>query len=125
MREFAEPAHGRNASIASLQEVLQQSHVVERNVLSRSITTSPNGESTTVFLETKNILHVLGKKVDTFYETAVVTFDSEDLIKELKNYSCRSHVVETVQKVTGEGPYSEGYLNSLTTGEEPVAGCCG
>jgi hypothetical protein len=122
MREFAEPANGRAATIASLQEVLKQQQVVERHVLSQVTTLTKEGE-TKLFVEMKNKLHVLGRTVDTFYETAVVTFDAEGLVKELRNYSCRSHVVETVQKETREGPYSEGYLNSLKRGE--VAGCCG
>ena len=76
MRVFAEPANGRAATIASLQEVLQQQQVVERHILSQ-VTTPTNEGETKVFVEMKNKLHVLGRTVDTFYETAVVTFDAK------------------------------------------------
>ncbi|KAE9370284.1 hypothetical protein N431DRAFT_426667 [Stipitochalara longipes BDJ] len=125
MREYSEPSHGRSATISTLQEIVQQQHVVERHILSRAITTSPDAGSTTVFVEMKNKLHVLGKALDTFFETAVVTFDGEGLIAELRNYSCRSHIVEIVQKETGEGPYSEGYIGAMKGGKEARVGCCG
>lgn len=48
---------------------------------------------------------MLGQILDPFYETTVVVFDEEGLIVELKQYSCRSHIVEIIQEQTGIGPY--------------------
>ncbi|PMD46111.1 hypothetical protein L207DRAFT_576982 [Hyaloscypha variabilis F] len=63
-------------AFAAFFKVLQQQQVVERHILSQ-VTTPTNEGETKVFVEMKNKLHVLGRTVDTFYETAVVTFDAK------------------------------------------------
>jgi hypothetical protein len=111
MREYEKPSIGRAATISSLKEILLEYHVAERRTLSRSVTTSADGaeERMIVYSEAKNKLHVLGQNLDPFYETAVVTFVrvGEDwVVSELKNYSCRSHIIEIMQRETGKGPYA-------------------
>jgi hypothetical protein len=123
MREFETPSVGRQATIDELKEILAQYHVAERRTLSRSVSISADGSST-VFSESKNKLHVLGESLDPFYETAVVTFDNEGLIQGLKNYSCRSHIVEIIQRETGVGPYAEGIVRAMKGKNEEKAACC-
>ena len=106
MREYAEPSLGRQAAIAALRENLNEIRMVERRVLSRSVTTNADGSST-VFHEMKNHLVVCGDVLDPFYETAVVHFDKDGLITEFKLYSCRSHIVMLIQEHTGVGPYEK------------------
>jgi len=65
---------------------------------------------------------VLGQTLDPLYETAVVVFDEEGLVRELKQYCCRSHVVQIVQEKTGEGPYKD--LPIPKGREEVREGCC-
>jgi hypothetical protein len=103
MREYAEPSIGRQAAIDTLKEILAEYHIEERRVLSRA--TSEDGS--TVIVEMKNRLSVLGGTLDPFYETVVATFNDEGLISELKTYSCRSHIVGMIQEKTGVGPYSK------------------
>jgi hypothetical protein len=103
MREYAEPSIGRQAAMDTLKEILAEYHIEERRVLSRA--TSEDGS--TVIVEMKNRLNVLGDTLDPFYETVVATFNDEGLISELKTYSCRSHIVGMIQDKTGVGPYSK------------------
>lgn len=102
MREYDEPSIGRNATIAKYREILQFYHIHERRVLSHS--TSADGK--TVFCEMKHSVHIFDELLDPFYETVVAIFDDKGLIKELRQYSCRSHLIEIIQAKTGEGPYS-------------------
>ena len=103
MREYDEPSIGREATIEKYREALTLYHVHERRILSHS--TSPDGK--TIYCEMKNCVHVFDEALDPFYETVVAVFNDEGLIKELRQYSCRSHIVEIIQAKTGEGPYSE------------------
>jgi hypothetical protein len=97
MREYDEPANGRQAVIDSLKDSLKVQHVAERRILSRSITS--NG--LTIFCEMNNRLCAGRQTLDPFYETAVIVYNEESLITELKTYSCRSHIIEIVQDQTG------------------------
>jgi len=103
MREYAEPSIGKDAAIESLKEILAQYHIEERRVLSRAA----SEDGSTVIVEMKNRLNVLGSELDPFYETAVAVFTEEGRIAELKIYSCRSHIVGIIQDKTGEGPYAK------------------
>jgi hypothetical protein len=101
MREVAEPSVGREGIIQGIKDAVKDSQLTGRRVVARSAT--PDGRK--VFVEHSNHLTVLGKSIDPFPETTVVEFDSEGLIWDFKNYSCRSPVVTIIQEVTGEGPY--------------------
>jgi hypothetical protein len=116
MREYEEPSIGRQAVVDKLKETLQETHTYERQILHQSTT------GTTVFCEMNSTVHVLGEKLNPFYETWVVTFDEDGLVKDLKKYSCRSHIVEIVQQKTGNGPYA---VVPETKGQ-PIKGvsCC-
>jgi hypothetical protein len=103
MREHADPSIGRQAAVDSLREILAQYHIEERRVLSRATTE----DGSTVIVEMKNSLNVLGDILDPFYETAVAVFNEGGLITGLKTYSCRSHIVGMIQEKTGEGPYAK------------------
>lgn len=103
MREYDEPSIGREAIVEKYKEVLKFYHIHERRI--RSHCTSPDGK--TVFCEMEHCVHVFDEALDPFYETVVAVFNDEGLIKELKQYSCRSHLVEIIQVKTGEGPYAE------------------
>lgn len=103
MREYDEPSIGRQATIEKYQDILKIYHIRERRVLSHS--TSSDGR--TVFCEMKYSVHVYDEILDPFYETVVAVFNEEGLIKELRQYSCRSHIVEIIQAKTGDGPYAE------------------
>lgn len=103
MREYADPSIGRQAAIDSLKEILAQYNIEERRVLSRATTE----DGSTVIVEMKNSLNVLGDTLDPYYETTVAIFNEEGLITGLKTYSCRSHIVGMIQEKTGEGPYAK------------------
>ena len=102
MREYDAPSIGRDAVVEAIKGGLKQCHTHQRDMLHRSTTS----DGKTVFCETKASLHVLGELLDPLYETWVVTFDDQGLIKDLKKYSCRSHLVEIIQDKTGMGPYA-------------------
>lgn len=101
MREIAEPSIGREGIIEGIKKAVNDSQLTERRVIARSAT--PDGRK--VFVEHLNHLTVHGKTLDSFPETTVVEFDSEGLIRDFKNYSCRSFIVAIVQDATGVGPY--------------------
>ena len=103
MREYDEPSIGRQATVEKYMEILNLYHVHERRVLSHS--TSPDGR--TVYCEMKHSVHIFDELLDPFYETVVVVFNEEGLIKELRQYSCRSHIAEIIQAKTGKGPFIE------------------
>lgn len=101
MREYDEPSIGRQATVEKYKEILSLYHVHERRVLSHS--TSPDGR--TVYCEMKHALHIFDELLDPFYETVVVAFNDEGLIREMRQYSCRSHIAEIIQAKTGKGPF--------------------
>ena len=103
MREHADPSIGRQAAVDALKEILAEYHIEIRRVLSRAI----SEDGSTVIVEMKNSLNVLGGTLDPFYETVIAKFNEEGLISELKTYSCRSHIVGMIQDKTGVGPYSK------------------
>ena len=103
MREWDSPSIGRNNVIAKAKEIAKIQQLKERRVLSRC--SSETGLR--VVCEMKNALNVLGKPLDPFYESVMITFNEEGLITDFNNYSCRSPIVAIVQAVTGNGPYSE------------------
>lgn len=103
MREYDEPSIGREATVEKYKKILKFCHIYERRILSHS--TAPDGK--TVYCEMKNCVHIFDEFLDPFYETVVAVFDDEGLIKELRQYSCRSHIVEIIQAKTGEGPYAD------------------
>jgi hypothetical protein len=118
MREYDEPSIGRQAVITDQKAILHQYHVHKRRVLSHSTTS----DGLTVFCEMKNSLHIFGQVLDPFYETAVVVFNEQGLITELKQYSCRSHIMEVIQDQTGVGSYSKLEGTKATAMES--AACC-
>ena len=98
------PGVTRKDAIEDMKEVLQKVHIEERIVLSSSTTS----DGLTLFCETQQRINVLGDIIDPFFETEVVTFNNEGLIRELKLYNCWSPIVRIVQDKTGNGPYAEG-----------------
>lgn len=119
MREYDEPSIGKLITVEKYRESLKILHVHERRIISHSTT----ADGRTVFFEMKNAVHCFEELLDPFFETAIATFDENGLIKELKHYSCRSHIVEIIQKYTGEGPYGE---VPETRGQKVSdAPCCG
>lgn len=104
MREYDQPAKGREQIIQKLKEIMteKQWRLAERQVLSSSVTPYDSR----VFCETRKRLLVCGKPVDPFYETEVAIFDDQGLIEELRLYSCWSPIASVIQQVTGKGPYA-------------------
>lgn len=98
------PGISRHEAIEDMKEVLEKVHIEEREVLHFSL--APDGY--TAFCETKQRVNCMGDIIEPFYETEIVTFDDEGLIKVLKVYSCWSPIVRIVQDKTGRGPYAEG-----------------
>ncbi|KAF2791282.1 hypothetical protein K505DRAFT_249273 [Melanomma pulvis-pyrius CBS 109.77] len=98
------PGISRDEAIEDMKEVLGKYHIEEREVLFFSLASDGH----TVLCETKQRINVMGEIVEPFFETEVVTFDDEGLIKVLKLYSCWSPIVRVVQDKTGRGPYAEG-----------------
>jgi hypothetical protein len=105
MREHASPTVGRRATIDKLKEMMSDRywHLDGRTVLSHSIV--PDLDGSRVFCETTKKLILHGKVLDPFYETEVVVFTPEGMIKDLKLYCCWSPIASLIQDVTGEGPY--------------------
>lgn len=103
MREHLTPSLGRDGIIQTMRANLDHYHLEERRVISQS----GGVDDKRVFCEMKNRLVVEGTILDPFYETAVVVFDDDGLILDLKLYSCRSHIVMLIQDKTGKGPYNE------------------
>jgi hypothetical protein len=101
MREYDTPSLGRVGVIDGIRDNLQNYYLEGRQVLSSSESGSR------VFCEMKNRLVVCGETLDPFYETAVVEFNTQNLISSFKLYSCRSHIVMIVQQKTGVGPYTD------------------
>jgi hypothetical protein len=111
MRE--EPISGRQAAIDDLKDHLSIWHLDQRRVENQAATAQQDG-GVVVFCQMKSRLSILGQTLDPFNETAVVRFVSgengELLIEDLKMCSCRSPIVDIVQRKTGQGPYSREYL---------------
>jgi len=101
MREINEPSIGREGVAAGIEAAVKDSEIIERRVVGRA------GSGNKVFIESLSKLSVHGQKMDSFPETAVITFDEEGLIADFKIYSCRSPLVFLIQKATGKGPYSK------------------
>lgn len=104
MREYDQPAKGREKIIQKLKEIMTEKHwlITDRQVLSSSVTS----DGSRVFCETRKRLLVCGEPVDPFYETEVAIFDDQGFIEELRLYSCWSPVASVIQQVTGKGPYA-------------------
>lgn len=105
MNSHKTPGISRHEAIEDMKEVLGKLHIEEREVLFYSLASDGH----TVLCETKQRINVMGEIVEPFFETEVVTFDEEGLIKMMKLYSCWSPIVRIVQDKTGNGPYSEGF----------------
>lgn len=106
MREHATPAVGRQATIEKLKKIMGDRYwrVDDRRVLSTATTDNPDGSSK-VFCETDKRLILHGEVLDPFFETEVVDFTPDGLIKELKLYCCWSPIASLIQDITGVGPY--------------------
>jgi hypothetical protein len=102
MREHADPSIGGQAAVDTLKEILAEYFMEERRVLSRA--TSDDGS--TVIVEMKNRLNVLGGTIDPFYETAIAVYNNAGLITGFMTYSCRSYIVGMIQDKIGNGPYA-------------------
>lgn len=98
------PGISRHEAIEDMKEVLGKVHIEEREILHYSLA----GDGHTVLCETKQRINVMGEIIEPFFETEIVTFDDEGLIKVLKLYNCWSPIVRIVQDKTGNGPYAEG-----------------
>jgi hypothetical protein len=105
MREHASPAVGRQATIDKLKEMMADRYwcLDGRTVLSSSI--APEADEEKVFCETTKKLILHGKVLDPFYETEIVVFTPQGLIKDFKLYCCWSPIASLIQDITGEGPY--------------------
>jgi len=100
------PGISRQEAIEDMKEVLENYYTEKREVLHFSL----DSDGRTLFCETKQRLNVIGDTIEEFFETEVVTFDDQGLIKVFKKYCCWSPIVDIVQKKTGKGPYDEGEL---------------
>ncbi|KAF2641456.1 hypothetical protein P280DRAFT_313842 [Massarina eburnea CBS 473.64] len=132
------PGISRQEAIEDMKDILGKIHIEKREVLLFALTS----DEYTVLCEMKQRINVMGEIIDPFFETAVVTFDEEGLIKVFKIYNCWSPIVRIVQDKTGLGPYGEGekwknfeaHLEKTanarirkrkeTTGEGLNKGCC-
>ena len=105
MREHATPTIGRKATVDKLKEIMGDRYwqLDDRKVLSSSTTTDPNGSK--VFCETTKRLILHGQVLDPWYETEVVVFSPDGLIKDFKLYCCWSPIASVIQDITGVGPY--------------------
>ncbi|KAI1409001.1 hypothetical protein F5Y13DRAFT_98225 [Hypoxylon sp. FL1857] len=110
MREIAEPSIGREGVIKGIKEVIKNTRITKRNVvdsfdITQNLSRTSTASGSKISVEMSNDLDVRGKKLDSFPEVAVVTFNCEGLITNFKLYCCRSPIVHIIQDVTGEGPY--------------------
>lgn len=105
MSQHHSPSVGRQATIDTLIKNMNERYwrLDERRVLSSA--SAPDADGSKVFCETTKRLILLEKPLDPFYETEVVIFNSEGLIKDFKLYCCWSPVASMVQDITGVGPY--------------------
>lgn len=103
IKSMREPSrHGKDALMSALKEFL----AVEKIDQIRTMTQAVGPDGLTVYREMRNIIDILGSKME-MPETVVVVFNQEGLIERLMVYSCRSHIVRVVQEVTSKGPYSK------------------
>lgn len=105
MSQHHSPSIGRQATIETLKKNMSERYwrLDERRVLSTASTQAADGSK--LFCETTKRLILLEKVLDPWYETEVVTFAPDGLIKDFKLYCCWSPIASMVQDITGEGPY--------------------
>lgn len=105
MSEHASPAVGRQATIGKLKDIMGSRYwrLDERRVLSTSTAADTDGSK--VICETTKRLILHGEVLDPFYETEIVVFTPDGLIKDFKLYCCWSPIASLLQDITGVGPY--------------------
>lgn len=107
MREHKTPARSHAEIVEHLQDILKDQFLSKYRVVSQGF----DEGSRRVYTELANDYNIHGKVLPSFAETCIATFDSDGRIKTFKLYSCRSDLVFLIQKATGQGPYSQEYLD--------------
>ncbi|RFU75734.1 hypothetical protein TARUN_6493 [Trichoderma arundinaceum] len=106
MREVKDPALNRQDIVTQLRDIMKDQYFEKRKIVSQVV----SEKDSRVFSEMENRYNVHQHIFAAFPETLVATFDDEGLVNSFKLYSCRSHIAKAIQKATGNGPYSEAYM---------------
>lgn len=107
MREHRTPARSPAEIVEHLQDILKDQFLAKHHIISQAF----DEGNQRVFTEMANDYEIHGKILPSFAETCIATFDGNGRIKTLKLYSCRSDLVFLIQQATGQGPYSQEYLD--------------